>query len=242
MFTTSTGAQERTVREEKNRSLVSNWTNCWCGGSRKHHGLEKPRLTHYSKRFSTSIGPTRIFFERRAKFPKFHKKGVRDSFRESDQKCNQVRASPTTASNCQRLVWVRYRNSREVLGEIRSVTVSQSAGQWYVSVNTLRQVEPPRHASTAEVGIDWGVAQFITPSEGPTRRPVVPTQEFLAQAQDVAAAVGTQSKSFRITGRKRKRKSPSCTNESPTPESISYIRSRRTSAKTTPLSLSKTCK
>src|SRR6266550_172903 len=34
------------------------------------------------------------------------------------------------------------------------------------------------------------------------------------------------SKSSRITGRKRK--SPSCTNESPTPESLFYIRSRRT--------------
>jgi putative transposase len=31
--------------------------------------------------------------------------------------------------------WVHYRNSREVLGEIRSVTVSQSASKWYVSVN-----------------------------------------------------------------------------------------------------------
>src|SRR6266699_5090188 len=49
--------------------------------------LREARLTHYSKRFSTSIGPTRISLERRAKFPKFHKKGVRDSFRESDQKC-----------------------------------------------------------------------------------------------------------------------------------------------------------
>ncbi|KKF37595.1 hypothetical protein SY86_22890 [Erwinia tracheiphila] len=32
-----------------------------------------------------------------------------------------------------RLGWIRYRNSREVIGEVKNVTVSQSCGKWYVS-------------------------------------------------------------------------------------------------------------
>ena len=52
--------------------------------------------------------------------------------------------------------WVRYRNSREVLGEIRSVTVGLSAGKRYVSISTRREVEQPWHGSRSSVGLDWG--------------------------------------------------------------------------------------
>ncbi|PYX57501.1 MAG: cytosine methyltransferase, partial [Acidobacteria bacterium] len=55
------------------------------------------------------------FFERRAKFPKFHKKGVRDSFRESDQKCIKLEQG-NNRIQLPKIGWVRYRNSREVLG------------------------------------------------------------------------------------------------------------------------------
>jgi len=58
------------------------------------------------------------FFERRAKFPKFHKKGVRDSFRESDQKCIKLEQG-NNRIQLPKIGWVRYRNSREVLGEIQ---------------------------------------------------------------------------------------------------------------------------
>ena len=75
--------------------------------------------------------------------------------------------------------WVRYRNSREVLGDIRSVTVSLKAGKWFVSVNTLQQVEQPRHPSTAVVGIDWGVAQFLTTSDGAVVEQLSPLKDFL---------------------------------------------------------------
>src|SRR6266550_2099400 len=195
MSTTKHWRSRKNGTRRKNRSLVSNWTNCWCSGNRKHRGLVREAPAHALQQAILDLDRAYTnFFEKRAKFPKFHKKGVRDSFRESDQKCIKLEQG-NNRIQLPKIGWVRYRNSREVLGEIRSVTVSQSAGQWHVSVNTLRQVEPPRHAATAVVGIDWGVAQFITPSEGP-RRPVVPTQKVLAQAQDVAAAVGTQAKVF----------------------------------------------
>jgi putative transposase len=32
-----------------------------------------------------------------------------------------------------KLGWISYRNSREVVGEVKNVTVSQSCGKWYVS-------------------------------------------------------------------------------------------------------------
>lgn len=40
-----------------------------------------------------------------------------------------------------KLGWMRYRNSREVLGKIKNVTVSFTAGRWFVSIQTEREVE-----------------------------------------------------------------------------------------------------
>ena len=42
-----------------------------------------------------------------------------------------------------KLGWLRYRNSRDVLGMVKNVTVSQSCGKWFVSIQTEREVEQP---------------------------------------------------------------------------------------------------
>jgi putative transposase len=80
------------------------------------------------------------FFKKRAKFPAFHKKGRRDSFRESDPKCITLEQS-NNRIRLPKIGWVRYRNSREVLGAVRNVTVSMVAGKYFVSINTRREVE-----------------------------------------------------------------------------------------------------
>ena len=118
------------------------------------------------------------FFQKRAKFPKFHKKDLRDSFRESDPKCIKL-DQVNRRIQLPKIGWVRYRNSREVLGEIRSVTVSLSAGKWLVSISTLREVEPRLHPSRSSVGLDWGVARFYTLSDGEYQEQLQPLRRFL---------------------------------------------------------------
>ena len=39
-----------------------------------------------------------------------------------------------------KLGWLRYRASRDVLGEVRNVTVSQSGGKWFASIQTQREL------------------------------------------------------------------------------------------------------
>ncbi|MFC3331020.1 RNA-guided endonuclease InsQ/TnpB family protein [Paenalcaligenes hominis] len=65
-----------------------------------------------------------------------------------------------------KLGWVRYRNSREVLGTVKNVTVSHKAGKWFISIQTERDVEQPVPQGTSAVGIDMGVARFATLSDG----------------------------------------------------------------------------
>ncbi|MEZ2720756.1 RNA-guided endonuclease InsQ/TnpB family protein [Paenalcaligenes hominis] len=103
------------------------------------------------------------FFAKRAAFPRFKKKGQSDRFRypqgcKLDQENSRIFLP--------KLGWVRYRNSREVLGTVKNVTVSHKAGRWFISIQTERDVKQPVPQATSAVGIDLGVARFATLSDG----------------------------------------------------------------------------
>lgn len=105
------------------------------------------------------------FFEKRADFPKFKRKGSSDSFRYPDPK--QIKLDQANDRIfLPKLGWLRYRNSRDVLGEVRNVTVSQSGGKWFASIQTRRETEQPLPEATTAIGIDVGIARFATLSDG----------------------------------------------------------------------------
>ncbi|MFN6842679.1 RNA-guided endonuclease TnpB family protein, partial [Proteus mirabilis] len=60
----------------------------------------------------------------------------------------------------------------EVVGEVRNVTVSQSCGKWYVSIQTESEATEPQHESTSIVGLDAGVTKLATLSDGTVYPPV----------------------------------------------------------------------
>ncbi|RJG02759.1 RNA-guided endonuclease InsQ/TnpB family protein [Noviherbaspirillum sedimenti] len=118
-------------------------------------------LQHALKDLETAY---KNFFAKRADFPRFKRKGSGDAFRYPDPK--QIKLDQ--ANNrlfLPKLGWLRYRNSRDVLGEVRNVTVSQSGGKWFVSVQTKREVEQPLPVATSAIGIDVGIARFATMSD-----------------------------------------------------------------------------
>ncbi|MEH8059288.1 transposase [Gallibacterium anatis] len=102
------------------------------------------------------------FFQKRADFPKFKKKGVKESFR-FPQGCKLEQQN--NRLYLPKIGWVRYRNSREVVGEVKNVTVSQKCGRFFVSIQTEFEYEIPTHKG-GEIGIDMGVARFATLSNG----------------------------------------------------------------------------
>jgi putative transposase len=104
------------------------------------------------------------FFARRANFPRFKKKGQSDSFRYPAPK--QIKFDQANGRIfLPKLGWLRYRNSRDVLGAVKQVTVSACGGRWFVSIRTKREVSQPVPNSGA-VGIDLGIARFATLSDG----------------------------------------------------------------------------
>ena len=104
------------------------------------------------------------FFEKHADFPRFKRKGQSDSFRYPDPK--QIKFDQANGRIfLPKLGWLRYRKSREALGELRNVTVSFCGGKWFASIQTRREVEIPVPQGGA-VGIDMGVTRFATLSDG----------------------------------------------------------------------------
>ena len=109
------------------------------------------------------------FFQKRAAFPCFKKRGQNDAFRypqgvKLDQTNNRI--------SLPKLGWIRYRNSREVIGEVKNVTVIQSCGKWYVSIQTEYEVPEQVHKAASMVGLDAGVTKLATLSDGTVYQPV----------------------------------------------------------------------
>lgn len=116
------------------------------------------------------------FFKKRAKFPKFHKKGQRNGFRipqgfKVDNANGRIKLP--------KLGWMRYRKSRDILGEAANISISESCGKWFVSIQTEREIERPKHPSGSSVGLDWGVARFFTLSDGQYENQLAPFKRFL---------------------------------------------------------------
>jgi putative transposase len=131
------------------------------------------------------------FFEKRADFPEFHKKGRKDSFRipqgfEVDNQNGRIKLP--------KIGWMRYRKSREIAGMPKNVTVTLVNGKAFISIQTEREVETPMHPSESSVGLDWGIKRFYTLSNGEYREQLAPLQQF---AEKVA-------KLQRVLSRKKK--------------------------------------
>lgn len=140
------------------------------------------------------------FFAKRADFPRFKKKGVHDAFRypqgfRLDEGNSRIFLP--------KIGWMRYRKSRATEGVPKQVTVSLSAGKWYVSIQTEREVPEPVHPLQTAVGIDMGIARFATLSDGSSLRPL---HSFRKHEKKLAALQRKAAKRVKFSANWRKLK------------------------------------
>jgi len=143
------------------------------------------------------------FFAKRTAFPRFKKKGRHDRFRYPDPK--QIKLDQANSRLfLPKLGWLRYRNSRDVRGTLKNVTVSANSGAWFVSIQTEREVAPPTHPATSMVGIDMGITRFATLSDGSH---IEPLNSFRTHQQALAKAQRAMSCKTKFSQNWRKAKS-----------------------------------
>lgn len=102
-------------------------------------------------------------------FPKFKKKGQRDSFRypqgfRIDNDNGRIFLP--------KIGWVRYNKSQNVIGEAKNVTISKKGQHWFVSIQVEINRQIPKHSSNSIVGGDLGVARFLTLSNQKHYEPI----------------------------------------------------------------------
>lgn len=142
------------------------------------------------------------FFAKRAAFPRFKKKGQSDSFRYPDPK--QIKLDQANSRIfLPKLGWLRYRNSRKALGTLKNVTVSANGGQWFISIQTERDVAEPVPQSTSAVGIDVGIARFATLSDGTY---LAPLNSFRKHEQRLARYQRAMSRKVKFSNNWKKAK------------------------------------
>lgn len=142
------------------------------------------------------------FFAKRADFPRFKRKGSGDAFRYPDPKQFKL-DQPNSRIFLPKLGWQRYRNSREVFGELRNVTVSQSGGKWFVSIQTQREIARALPTATTAIGIDVGIARFATMSDA---RFIAPLNSFRKHQRRLACCQRRMSRKVKFSSNWKKAK------------------------------------
>ncbi|EGQ7176659.1 IS200/IS605 family element transposase accessory protein TnpB [Salmonella enterica subsp. enterica serovar Stanleyville] len=101
------------------------------------------------------------------------------------------------------LGWVEFRQSQRVNGKIKNATISQLAGQWYISFQVEVETAEPNHTSTTIVGLDAGVTKLATLSDGTVYQPV---NSFKASQRKLATLQRQLSRKVKFSSNWQKQK------------------------------------
>ncbi|SIO37152.1 RNA-guided endonuclease InsQ/TnpB family protein [Nitrosomonas cryotolerans] len=134
------------------------------------------------------------------RIPKFKKKGLSDSFRYPQGFKLEQESSKVFLP---KIGWVKYRNSRQVIGDVKNMTISRKGSYWYVSIQTEYETELKRHSSTSMIGVDMGVTRFATLSDGSY---VEPLNSFRKLSKKLAFEQRKLSKKVRFSANWKKQK------------------------------------
>ena len=131
------------------------------------------------------------FFAGLCRHPKFRRKGDSISFRFPDAKQFTI---GERAVDLPKAGEVRYRNSRPVAGQMKQATVSWDGAHWHISVLTERETVLAAAPSGPDIGIDLGIAQSITCSDGTVEHLPVPSTEEMAKVARLQRRVSRRKK------------------------------------------------
>ena len=141
----------------------------------------------------------RAFFTSGFGFPRFKKKGVKDSYTTNNQK-GTVRVTASTV-RLPKIGIIRAKVDRLPKGVIKSATVSKTpSGKYFISV-LVEEVIAPLPKTSNQVGIDLGLTHFAALSDGskipslkdslaPYEKKLAKEQRKLSRRREVAKAEG----------------------------------------------------
>ena len=98
--------------------------------------------------------------------------------------------------------WVGFFKSQAIQGKPKNITISKQADGWYASVQVELEITPHSNARSA-IGIDLGVTQFVSTSDGVQIKPVNAGKQY---AKNLATLQRRLAKKKRFSQNWRKQK------------------------------------
>lgn len=134
------------------------------------------------------------FFKGIAKYPSPRKKGLNDTFRYQGREVQTRKLNARWSEvKLPKIGWVRYRDTRALVGKLNNATISHAANGWHISFGLAIEHDTPRN-TLPSVGIDRGVAQTLALSSG----------ELLAMPSSLATLERGKRKTQRIMSRRKR--------------------------------------
>jgi putative transposase len=115
------------------------------------------------------------FFEGKSRYPKFKKKGHRDSFYVGN---DQIKVNGNRLK-LPKLSAIKMHETLRFNGQIVSTTISRTANKWFVSLTIKLTSTPALSKSQAGVGVDLGIKSLATLSNGEVFYAPKPLKKYL---------------------------------------------------------------
>jgi putative transposase len=130
------------------------------------------------------------FFEGTSRYPKFKKKGHRDSFYVGN---DQFKVNGNHLK-IPKLGLIKMREALRFQGEIVSATISRTANKWFVSLTVKLLKTPTFCESQAGVGVDLGIKSLATLSEGSVFKAPKPLKKYLKKLKRLQRTLSRREK------------------------------------------------
>jgi putative transposase len=134
------------------------------------------------------------FFSRKSKFPRFKKRGIKDSFRIDLSTENTIRVEEKSLK-IPKLEPIKMSEVLRFDGKVKQVTVSRRADLYFASFLIEVEENPyTQTTSTENVGIDLGIKAFVTLSDGLFIEPLHALKQQLRKLRKLSKSLSKKVK------------------------------------------------
>ncbi|WP_410473122.1 RNA-guided endonuclease InsQ/TnpB family protein [Faucicola mancuniensis] len=135
------------------------------------------------------------FFKGESKYPQFRKKGVNDRFSLSNDQFKLIDINNKPFIKVPNLGLVRMREKLRHTGKILSAKIFKQGGKWFVSVAVeLQNIIKPQPKTDKQVGIDLGITDLATLSNGEKIQAPKPLKNKLKQLRRLNKSLSKKQK------------------------------------------------
>lgn len=118
----------------------------------------------------------KLFFGKHSKFPTFKKKYQHDSFRMDNGEGITLIDQKVRVP---KLGFVRMKEALRYAGRVISAVISRDGTKWFISITVDTVVKPMDHQSKVVLGVDLGIKEMATCSDGTTYKAPRPLKRYL---------------------------------------------------------------